>query len=183
MAAIDTLAPGSCPDTSNPKSKLETLAAVIGVLADADHEILAHLADMSPSTNAGRGGPDSSARNRASISGKVNSAAKESVKEMLNSTNTDLSEEFKERVAELFETALDARVNVERICLEEAALITYQELTDRIDAGIAELNERINEGEYEVEDEQVTEETTNGGAKPGSLMEAYCQVISRQRPR
>jgi hypothetical protein len=119
-AAINTLAPGSMADPSNEKSKLSVLADVIHSLADADHATWASLADTTSVSAAGRGGPNSSEANRKSIAGHVNSAAKAAVTEMFNATNTDLGEDFKERCAQIFLEILEARVNVERIALQES---------------------------------------------------------------
>jgi hypothetical protein len=177
VAAIDTLHPNSIPDTSNPKSKLETLATVIGSLADADHDVWKHLADLTVSPDAGRGGPDSAGRNRGSIAGHVNAAAKTAVKEMLNSTGTDLSEEFKEATASIFETALNARANLEAIVLQEGIRVIYEELQEKLDEHLNALNEH-----FEGED-------VNEGARPSSdaklspIMEQYVAVLSRTRPR
>jgi hypothetical protein len=118
-AALDTLHANSCPDDSNPRSKIEVLRDVIGTLASVDKETLAHLASPVLSFAAGRAGPDDAEKNRDSISGKVNKVARESVREMFSESGEELSEEFLDRTADVFCAALEARVQAEVAAIEE----------------------------------------------------------------
>lgn len=152
--AASTLRGGSRPEGEDPKSKVEYLRAIIGHLASAEKEDLVKWFDQTQALyHAGKdwGVGDKSASNQSSIdmhggSGPKTKDAmpklgvKEDVEEMF--AGQDLSEEFKENAAALFEAAIHARAMVEVARLEEefeeklveAVADIQEELTSKVDS-------------------------------------------------
>jgi hypothetical protein len=152
--AAQTLKGGSRSGGSDPKSKVEYLTAIIGHLASSKKEDLVKWFDQTQSLyHAGKdwGVGDKSGSNQSSIDMKGGSGPKtkdampklgvrEDVEEMF--AGQDLSEEFKENAATLFEAAIHARTILEVARLEEEyeeALIEavteiQEELSSKVDS-------------------------------------------------
>ena len=152
--AADSLKPASRSGGSDPKSKVGYLTAIIGTLASAKKEDLAKWFDQTqaqfgPGKDYGVG--DKSAANQATIDMKGGKGPKtkdampklnvrEDVEEMFN--GQDLSEEFKDSAATLFEAAINARLVLETARLEEefetklneAVVAIEEELSSKVDS-------------------------------------------------
>ena len=129
--ASDSLKPNSRSAGSDPKSKVEYLTAIVGKLAGAKKEDLVKWFDdaqaqFGPGKDYGVG--DKSASNQSTVDMKGGKgpktrdampklSVKEDVEEMFN--GQDLSEEFKQNAATLFEAAINARFVLEAARLEE----------------------------------------------------------------
>jgi hypothetical protein len=129
--ASDSLKPNSRSGGSDPKSKVEYLTAIVGTLASAKKEDLVKWYNdtqslYGPGKDWGVG--DKSAANQSTIDMKGGKGPKtrdampklsvrEDVEEMFN--GQDLSEEFKQNAATLFEAAINARFVLEAARLEE----------------------------------------------------------------
>jgi hypothetical protein len=188
MSAVDTLRPGSIPDTPNPKSKFDILRDVIGALADTDQTDTNLSGKVQAAVvAAGRAGPDSSASNLASVKGRVKSVTKTAVKEMF--AEQDLSEEFKEQAADIFADALETRLALEVIRLEEetaSVIERYEEeleekAVDKISTHLDACVERwLEENQVPIEYAlrgEVTESINESVAPP--KMQVYADAISR----
>lgn len=147
-AASDTLKPGS-RSVADPKSKIETITAVIGAMHSMRKDdltkwytqamdLIGKEADSLPSganadanastidTKLGKGPKTRDPMPKISV--------KEDVEEMFE--GQDLSEEFKDRATTLFEAAVNARITLEMTKLEEQ----YEEqLTEEV----AEITEAL----------------------------------------
>lgn len=118
--AADTLKPAS-RSVNDPKSKLEMIQRIVGAVSGMSHQDLTHffkaaMDQFGPNKDWGVG--DVAGKNAASISMKPSAAT---VKEDLTAMfqGQDLSEEFKENAATLFEAAVSARIMLETARLEE----------------------------------------------------------------
>ena len=158
-SAVDTLKPNSMPAGPDPKSKLSALAAVIGALSEVDKGDT-NLFDKVQSVvvAAGRAGLDTSEKNKASIStkpsdaspsptfadmaGQVKAAAREEVQDMFS--GQELSEEFRDKAAMIFETALEARLKLEVVRIEEENTKTLTEYESQLeDKVVAKVGQHI----------------------------------------
>jgi hypothetical protein len=152
--AADSLKPNSRSGGSDPKSKVGYLTAIIGTLASAKKEDLVKWFDQTqaqfgPGKDYGVG--DKSAANQATVDMKGGKGPKtkdampklsvrEDVEEMFN--GQDLSEEFKDSAATLFEAAIGARLVLETARLEEefetklteAVVAIEEELSSKVDS-------------------------------------------------
>lgn len=152
--ASDSLKPNSRSAGSDPKSKVEYITAIVGKLAGAKKEDLVKWFDdtqaqFGPGKDWGVG--DKSAANQSTIDMKGGKGPKtrdampklsvrEDVEEMFN--GQDLSEEFKENAATLFEAAVNARFVLEAARLEEeyetklseSIEIIEEEISSKIDS-------------------------------------------------
>lgn len=144
--AADSLSPNSKP-LADPKSRLETMKAVIGALASASSDELSHWWEIAQDLdhNAARTIPDgNAASNKASIDAKPSDAVKESVKEDLKAlfdSDKTLTEEARERLETIFEAAVTARVMIEREQMEEDNIEVISEQIEEIKEEIeAQLN-------------------------------------------
>jgi hypothetical protein len=104
--ASDTLVAGAAPG----ESKTSYIQQLIAATPNMSIDDLSHLLNQALELSANQNG-DSAAgvvdKNRASIA--IKSAVKEDIDSIFN--GQDLSEDFKEKIATLFETAVHARVN------------------------------------------------------------------------
>lgn len=135
-------------DTLKPQNKSQMLGAALAKLAglgieDLSHflnDTLAQVDDKSSSLNGG-GVPDASGSNQASLNMKPSAAVKESTKSDLANIfaeGEELSEELMEQTAELFESALEARLIIEREQIIEAANANLEEAYAEIKEEMAE---------------------------------------------
>lgn len=145
--AASSLKPGS-KSVSDPKSKIGAMQAVMGMMngmtkSDAVTFFNQVQAQFGPGKDYGVG--DNSGKNSSTIDMKASYAVaskgpklnvKEDVEEMFS--GQDLSEEFKDSAATLFEAAVNARITVELARLEES----YEE---KIEQELEIMNENINE--------------------------------------
>ncbi len=122
---------------------METVSRALGVLANVDKETLKYFNGMM-SSHFGKdfGIPDGAKeKNQGSLKTHP-SAAVGAVKEEIHSEieemfkDNQLSEEFKEKATVLFEAAVEARVNAERVGLEE-------EYEARLEDELESINEEI----------------------------------------
>lgn len=142
-------------DSLKPQNKSQMLGAALAKLAGLGIEDLSHflndtLAQVSNGNSAmnGGGAPDASSANQATLNMHP-SAAKATMKEATEADlaailgdGEDLSEEVKAQTAALFETAVEARVIVEREALveemngklEEAYEAIAEEMATKVDA-------------------------------------------------
>jgi hypothetical protein len=141
-SAAETLKPGA--GSGGGDTKAETLATFTSMLAQLGKEDLSKLFNDVQALygpNKAPGAEDKSAANRATVNAKPsaavgNGAWKEDVDAMFGN---DLSEEFKERAEVVFEAALNTRVNIETVRLEEEFEVMSEELAE---AFATELEER-----------------------------------------
>lgn len=170
--AADSLKPASRSGGSDPKSKVGYLTAIIGTLAAAKKEDLVKWYNdtqslYGPGKDWGVG--DKSAANQATIDMKGGKGPKtrdampklsvrEDVEEMFN--GQDLSEEFKDSAATLFEAAINARLVLETARLEEefdnklneAVVAIEEELSSKVDTYLDYVVESwMTENEVEIE--------------------------------
>lgn len=149
--AQDSLKPAS-RSVSDPKSKVEYITSMIGAMHTMKKEDLVKwyndtMSQFGPGKDYGVG--DKSASNAATLKMKPSAAGgaganvkmsmpklsvKEDVEEMFN--GQDLSEEFKENAAALFEAAVTARAMVEFARLEE-------EFEAKLEEQVAEISEEL----------------------------------------
>ena len=139
-AAQDTLHPGSGSNAGTEPSRLETVSRALGVLANVDKDTLKYFNGMM-ATHFGKdfGIPDGAKeKNQGSIKAHPSAAVKEEIHSEITKMFTDnqLSEEFKEKATVLFEAAVEARVNAERVGLEE-------EYEARLEDELEAINEEI----------------------------------------
>jgi hypothetical protein len=141
-AALDSLKGGSKPD-SNPKSRVEMMAAVLKGIDSMPKRDLVKWFDQTmavfgPGKSYGVG--DNSEKNKASIKMKPSAASsvKEDVADMF--IGEELSEEFKEKASTIFEAALNARIIAETAALEEAYELALEE---EIETVTTELTEKL----------------------------------------
>jgi len=140
-AAAQSLAPNSAP-ADDARSRTELMAAILGDLAKIEVSDLAKLHDQVLAQNSKQFAssiPDGRAEElRSTIdpavppaSASLKAAVKEDV-ENLFSGEQDLSEEFREKTATLFEAAVDARVAVEVARLEEQVSADSDSLIEHV---------------------------------------------------
>jgi hypothetical protein len=186
--AMDSLKPNSRPAGTDPKSKIDYITHTIGAMHGMKKEDLtkwfhdamnligketSHLPGsaneksnensirMKGSYAVGKGGPSTNMP-------MPKISVKEDVEEMFS--ESDLSEEFKEKASTLFEAAVTARTMVEiarleeeyEIQLEEAIESVNEELTSRIDSYLDYVVEQwMTENEVAVESTLRNEITTD----------------------
>lgn len=135
--AADSLKPAS-KSVSDPKSKVEYITSMIGAMHTMKKDDLVNwynqtMAQFGPGKEYGVG--DNSASNAATLKMKPSAATvKEDIEEMF--AGYDLTEDFKERAETLFEAAVNARIALETVALEEA----YEEA---LNEAIDEINEEL----------------------------------------
>jgi hypothetical protein len=141
-AALDSLKGGSKPD-SNPKSRVEMMAAVLKGIDSMPKRDLVKWFDQTmavfgPGKTYGVG--DNSEKNKSTIKMKPSGASsvKEDVADMF--VGEELSEEFKEKASTIFEAALNARIIAETAALEEAYGLALEE---EIETVTVELTEKL----------------------------------------
>lgn len=151
--AQDSLAANSHPD-NNPKSKLASIAATIGALASASSEELASLftriLDQPSWHAAGLPAGATAEANRASIAAhgesvvqEIKTAIKEDLEKIFGMDST-LSEDFKSKSSTLFEAAIEARINLALVQLEEANEVRFEEeITEAVDALVERIDNYI----------------------------------------
>ena len=164
-AAAASLKGGSHPD-DNPKSKLETMKAVIGTMAAMSsdeltkwyNETIGQIGKEAEKIPSGAAGS-----NKATINTKPSAAVSGSVKEDLDtlfSSDDTLTEEAKDRMSTLFEAAVSARAMIiaeeleEKYAteLEESANEIRSELEEKLDAYLDySVNEWMEENRVAIE--------------------------------
>jgi hypothetical protein len=195
--AASSLKAGSRSGGSDPKSKVGYLTAIVGHLAGAKKEDLVKWfndaqSQFGPGKDYGVG--DKSGSNQASIDMKGGKGPKtkdpmpklhkEDVEEMF--AGQDLSEEFKDNIATLFEASVQARTTIEIARLEEeyeAAFVASvseitEELTSKLDSYLDYVTEQwMEENEVAIESTLRNElmEEFIGGLK-GLFAEHYIDV-------
>lgn len=139
--AADSLKPAS-KSVDDPKSKVEYITAMIGAMHTMKKDDLVSwynqtMAQFGPNKDYGVG--DNSASNAATLKMKPSAATvKEDIEEMF--AGYDLTEDFKERAETLFEAAVNARIALETVALEEA----YEEaLTEAVEEIHEELTTKL----------------------------------------
>ncbi len=155
-AASDTLKPGS-RSVADPKSKIETITAVIGAMHAMRKDdltkwftqamdLIGKEADSLPSganadanastidTKLGKGPKTRDPMPKIDHKNNPLASIKEDVEEMF--IGQDLSEEFKDKASTLFEAAVNARITLEMAKLDEQ----YEE---RLHEEVAELTETL----------------------------------------
>jgi hypothetical protein len=172
-SAASSLKPGA-RSISDPKSKIGMMQAVMGQMhqmskGDLSHWFTSTMSQFGPGKDYGVG--DKSGSNQSSIDMKSGSgpktkdampklSVKEDVEEMF--ANSDLSEEFKENAATLFEAAVHARTLVEIARLEEeyeeAFAESVEEITDELTSKLDSYLEYVTE--QWMEDNEVAIEST-----------------------
>ncbi len=146
-AAAETLHPGTKPAV-NPKSRYETLSAMIGAAATVRDEDLTKWYDqmiaLSHGSEKSKEIPDgAAAKNAATVAMKA--VAKEDLDKIFDG-QSDLSEEFKTKASTLFEAALESRValEVERLT-EEISTELNDEAVKLVEAYEEDLTGKVNE--------------------------------------
>ena len=195
--AQESLKPAS-RSVSDPKSKVEYITSMIGAMHTMKKEDLVKwyndtMSQFGPGKDYGVG--DKSGANQASIDMKGGKgpktkdampklSVKEDVEEMF--AGQDLSEEFKENAAALFEAAVNARAIVEFARLEEefeTALVEHvaeitEELTSKVDSYLDYVTESwMKENEVAIEStlrNEIMEEFIDG--LQGLFAEHYINV-------
>jgi len=153
--ASDTLVAGAAPG----ESKTSYIQQLIAATPNMSIDDLSHLLNQALELSANQNG-DSAAgvvdKNRASIA--IKSAVKEDIDSIFN--GQDLSEDFKEKIATLFETAVHARVNEAIVDLteqydelfEDAVQAVHDDLAEEVDVYLDQFTEDfMNENEVAIE--------------------------------
>ena len=181
--AASSLKGGSRSGGSDPKSKVEYLTAIIGHLAASKKEDLVKWFDQTQSLYApGKdwGVGDKSAANQSTVDMKGGKGpktrdsmpklgVKEDVEEMF--AGQDLSEEFKENAATLFEAAIHARTIIEVARLEEEY---EQKLVESVSEIQEELSSKVDSYlEYVVESWMKDNEVAIESTLRNELMEEF----------
>lgn len=147
-AAAGTLKPGAVPG----ETKAEMLATFTQLLAQLGKEDLSKFFNDSQAVfgpNKAPGAEDKAAANRASVDMKPSAAVgkgawKEDVDHMFGE---DLSEEFKEKAETVFEAAVNTRLNIEAVRLEEefneAFVSLQEEMQQELEEQIAAITESV----------------------------------------
>jgi len=122
-AAEATLAPNSKPGGSPEKSKTELMAAVVAAMGGVEHGDLTKFAEslkMNTGANQSKSEDGDKEKNVASITAKgvAASAMKEDVIEMFKG-NEGMTEELLTKATTLFEAAVNMRVNLEVVRINE----------------------------------------------------------------
>jgi hypothetical protein len=151
-SAADTLKPGG--GSGGGDTKAETLATFTSLLAQLGKDDLSKIFNDVQSQfgpNKAPGAEDKAAANRATVAMKPSDAVgkgawKEDIDEMFGD---DLTEDFKERAEVVFEAAVNTRVNLETVRIEE-----------EYEAKAAELEEQFNDA-LEEQTAAVLEDVTN----------------------
>lgn len=153
--ASDTLVAGAAPGETKTSYIQQLIAATPNMSIDDLSHLLNQALELSTNQNG-----DSAAgvvdKNRASIA--IKSAVKEDIDSIFN--GQDLSEDFKEKIATLFETAVHARVNEAIIDLteqydelfEDAVQAVHDDLAEEVDVYLDQFTEDfMNENEVAIE--------------------------------
>lgn len=129
-AAADTLKPGA-GSVAGDVGKTEMMAAVVSAMGGMSKQEINKFQEVLNQYGKNKipGAADKSAANKASIAAK--GAMKEDVEEMFASD--DLSEEFREKAATIFEAAVNARVGLEAARLEEEFEAKLEESIEAIE--------------------------------------------------
>lgn len=132
-AAADTLKPGA-GSVAGDVGKTEMMAAVVSAMGGMSKQEINKFQEVLNQYGKNKipGAADKSAANKASIAAK--GAMKEDLGEMFASD--DLSEEFKEQAATIFEAAVTARVGLELSRLEE-------EFEEKLEESIEAIEEEM----------------------------------------
>ena len=160
-AAAETLKPGAGSGGAGD-SKSATLATFTTLLSQLGKDDLSKLfndvqAQFGP--NKAPGAEDKSAENLASIKTKPSAAVKEDIADMFS--NDDLSEEFREKAEVVFEAALNTRLTLETVRLEE-----------ELEAKVAEMQEEF--------DNKLQEEASNIFEDVSSKLDQYLDYCIEQ---
>ncbi len=146
-AAAETLHPGTKP-AENPKSRYETLSAMIGAAATMkDEHLTKWYNDMIASTTGSELSKNidagAAAKNAATLAMK--SVAKEDLDKIFDGAE-ELSEDFKTKASTLFEAALESRIalEVERL-KEEISEELETEAVELVEAYENDLNGKVDE--------------------------------------
>jgi len=132
-AAAATLAPDSM-------TKAGMMASVMSAMNGAKKSDLVDffnkaMAQFGPNNFPGSDSTNTSAQNMASI--KAKASVKEDIEEMF-ANDTDLSEEFKQKVETVFEAAVNAKLELELARLEEEHEVQFNNLVEEYKAELAE---------------------------------------------
>ena len=149
-SAVDSLKPNSSPTDSDPRTKVEVLASMIGAAAAMPTSELVKWFDgmMANKYTADVGSADANRATQNMSAGgtplapqpMVKISAKEDVDAVF--AGETLTEEARDKISTLFEAAVSARVGVETVALEEA----YEALlTEEIEGFITETTKNIND--------------------------------------
>jgi hypothetical protein len=183
-AAAGSLHPKAAP--GEPMSKVEAMAsamtAISGMSKGDLNKFAETLAQFGPGKTYGVG--DNSAKNSSTIDTTLGKGPKTkdgmpklNVKEDIDDmfAGQDLSEEFKDNVATLFEAAVGVRINMETARLEEE----YENaLNEEIAAFSSELNQKIDTYlEYVVENWMTENEVAIESTLRNELMEEFMEGL------
>jgi hypothetical protein len=138
-AAADTLKPGAGSGAGDI-GKTELMASVVSAMGGMSRQEINKFQEVLNQYGKNKipGAKDTSAANKASIAAK--GAMKEDIEEMFASD--DLSEEFRDKAATIFEAAVSARIGLEvarleeqfEEQLEESVTAIQEEMTTKIDS-------------------------------------------------
>lgn len=170
--ALSSLKPNSEP-VADPKSKVETMKSIIGSLAAMSLDDITHFAASiaKPENKA----PDASSKNKDSIKAKASDAVgkggalpaqampkiqKEDIDALFG--ETELTEEFKEKLSTIFETTLAIRLTEKSLELEEEFEAKLEESVAEIeDFMVEQLNDYLEVyADKWIEENQVAIETS-----------------------
>lgn len=140
-ASADTLKPGAGSGTGD--SKAETLATFTNLLAQLGKEDLSNLFNrtLEQIGKEAANTPGSAEANRSSVAAKPSSAVgkgawKEDIDDMF--AGDELSEELKNKAEVVFEAAVNARMTLETVKLEESFEAAAVEMQEHFDVKLAE---------------------------------------------
>ena len=147
-AALDTVRPGSKP-ADLPRTKFETIRAVIGKLAEISDEDLNHFNATQAQVGPGKLSSTlpsgaTAEHNKSTIEMHPSAAVSKHVKEdveTLLAGGEGLTEEFKTKAATLFEAALNTQVAIKEAELQDAFTVQVDEKVKEI---IETLSEEVN---------------------------------------
>jgi len=186
-AAGASLSPNSMP-TPNPKSKLEAMSAIINVAQAKSGEdltkwytqMIAQIGHEADGLPAGATKEHNQGTIRAHGE-EVVAALKDAINEDLTKIfeGSELSEEFVARTVTLFETALNARVNVEVARIEEELEAQFDEgLNEAVDALVERIDNYIDYTANKwLEENEVAIESTLRNEISSDLMEGLAKVF------
>jgi hypothetical protein len=183
-AAAATLHPKGAP--GEPMSKVEAMASAMTAISGMSKGDLNKFAETMSQFGPGKtyGVGDNSAKNSSTIDTTLGKGPKTkdgmpklNVKEDIDDmfAGQDLSEEFKDNVATLFEAAVGVRINMETARLEEE----YENaLNEEIAAFSSELNQKIDTYlEYVVENWMTDNEVAIESTLRNELMEEFMEGL------
>jgi hypothetical protein len=146
VAAADTLKPGG--GSGGTESKAEMLATFTSLLAQLGKEDLSSIfnavqAQYGP--NNAPGAVDNSGKNASTLNMKPSAAVgtgawKEDIDDMFGD---DLTEEFREKAETIFEAAVNTRINLEVVRLEEELETITTDLEDQFNEALEEKSAEI----------------------------------------